>query len=86
MGRRLGGQRRFERSGVTRYDPARALDGYTLYTSSHAPEAVLIDMTGKVLRRWYLPFSKVLAQSKSNRAAVPDHDVVVRQARPAPGR
>jgi hypothetical protein len=30
-------RRRFERSRVTRYDPARALDGYTLYTSWHAP-------------------------------------------------
>lgn len=77
-------KRRFERSGVTRYDPARALDGYTLYTSWHAPEAVLVDMTGNVVRRWHLPFSEVLAQSRSNRAAVPDDEVVVRQARLLP--
>jgi hypothetical protein len=78
------GRRWFERSGVTRYDPARALDGYTLYTSWHAPEAVLVDMTGNVVHRWRLPFSEVLAQSQSNRAAVPDDEVIVRQARLLP--
>jgi hypothetical protein len=77
-------RRRFERSGVTRHDLANALDGYTLYTSWHAPEAVLIDMTGKVVHRWHLPFSEVLAQSRSDRVAVPDDDVIVRQARLLP--
>ena len=75
---------RFEQSGVTRYDRARALDGYTLYTSWHAPEAVLVDMTGKVVRRWHLPFSEVLAQSQRNRAAVPDDEVILRQAQLLP--
>jgi len=77
-------RRRFEQSGVTRYDPTRALDGYTLYTSWHAPEAVLVDMTGKIVRRWHLPFSEVLAQSQSNRAAVPDDEVILRQAQLLP--
>jgi hypothetical protein len=77
-------RRRFERSGVTRYDPARALDGYTLYTSWHAPEVVLVDMSGDVVRRWQLPFSEVLAQTRSDRAAVPDDEVIVRQARLLP--
>jgi hypothetical protein len=76
--------RRFERSGVTRHDPARALDGYTLYTSWHAPEVVLIDMAGEVVRRWHLPFSEVLAQSQSERASVPDDEVIVRRAQLLP--
>jgi Arylsulfotransferase (ASST) len=33
-----------------------------------------------VVRRWHLPFSGVLAQSQSARAAVPDDEVIVRQA------
>jgi hypothetical protein len=77
-------RRRFERSGVTRYDPARALDGYTLYTSWHAPEAVLVDMRGEVVRRWHLPFNEVLTQSHRDRAAVPDDEVIVRQAQLLP--
>jgi Arylsulfotransferase (ASST) len=76
----LATRRRFGPSGVTRYDRSRALDGYTLYTSWHAPEAVLVDMTGEVVRRWHLPFSEVLAQSRSDRVAVPDHEVIVRRA------
>ena len=77
-------KRRFERAGVTRYNSARALDGLTLYTSWHVPEVVLINMTGDVVRRWHLPFSEVLAPSQSDRAAVPDDEVIVRQARLLP--
>jgi Arylsulfotransferase (ASST) len=77
-------KRRFERSGVRRYDPTRTLDGYTLYTSWHAPEIALVDMTGEVVRRWHVPFSEVLAQSESKRASVPDEEVIVRQARLLP--
>ncbi|MCB1057653.1 MAG: hypothetical protein KDD11_19300, partial [Acidobacteria bacterium] len=37
--------------GVTVHDP-RATPGLNLVTSGHAPEAVLMDMDGKVLHRW----------------------------------
>jgi hypothetical protein len=39
-------------SNVTLYDPDRAYNGYNLYNSGHFPEAVLMDMDGKVLKRW----------------------------------
>jgi hypothetical protein len=39
-------------SWVTVHDPARAQPGLNLYVSGHAPEAVLMDMTGGVLHRW----------------------------------
>jgi hypothetical protein len=77
-------RRRFERSGVIRYDPDRTLEGYTLYASWHAPEVVVVDMTGEVMQRWHLPFSEVLTQSGGARAAVPDDEVIVRQARLLP--
>ena len=45
--------------GVTVYDPKRAADGLTLYTSTGEQKAVLISMTGEVLHAWQLPFSAV---------------------------
>jgi hypothetical protein len=41
---------------VTRYVPGRAYEGLNLYTSGHGPEAVLIDMKGRVLHRWRCTF------------------------------
>lgn len=49
---------RHPRSGVLRHDRARAFDGYTLFTSGHAPAAFLIDMDGNVVHQWRLPFSQ----------------------------
>ncbi|MCB9762561.1 MAG: hypothetical protein H6739_22370 [Alphaproteobacteria bacterium] len=45
-------------SGVVVHDPARAWAGYNLYTSGHGPEAVLMDMAGRVLHTWRLPFDE----------------------------
>jgi hypothetical protein len=39
-------------SGVTRHDPGRAYAGLNLYTSGHAPGAVLCDMNGTVVHEW----------------------------------
>ena len=44
---------------VTRYDEDRAFDGVNLYTSGHAPEAFLMDMSGKVLHRWRMDIDDV---------------------------
>ncbi|NOT31634.1 MAG: hypothetical protein HOP15_14400 [Planctomycetes bacterium] len=41
-----------EQSAVTVHDRARAFAGTNLYTSGHAPEAVLMDMDGRVLHTW----------------------------------
>ena len=48
---------RTEQRGVTRYDPARAENGLTLYSSAHEQSAYLMDMQGKVVHRWHLNFS-----------------------------
>ena len=50
---------RTERRGVTTYDPTRALNGYTLFTSGDDQKAYIISMTGEVLHEWHLPFSAV---------------------------
>lgn len=44
--------------GVTVHDPERAFPGLNLYTSGHAPEAILMAMDGRVLRRWRYPFER----------------------------
>jgi hypothetical protein len=46
-------------AGVTVHDGERAAAGLNLYTSGHAPEAILMDMDGRVLHRWSLPFQQV---------------------------
>jgi hypothetical protein len=50
---------RYGERGVRRHVSERAFDGLTLYTSSHAPQAYLIDMAGQVVHTWSLPFSRV---------------------------
>ncbi len=46
---------RFPRSGVLRYDPAKAQPGYTLYTLAPDLSAHLIDMNGREVHRWSPP-------------------------------
>ncbi|MEO1018622.1 MAG: hypothetical protein AAFY56_13155 [Pseudomonadota bacterium] len=79
-----GVKRRFDVAGVTRHDPAQALEGFTLYSSWHAPEAILVDMAGTIAHQWSLPFSTVLAATPSDRDPVPDAEVILRQARLLP--
>lgn len=54
---------RTEGRGVTRYDPARAENGLTLYSSAHEQSAYLMDMRGKVVHRWQLNFSALWDES-----------------------
>lgn len=42
--------------GVTHLDSEHAYPGGNLYTSGHGPEAILMDMEGKVLHRWRRSF------------------------------
>lgn len=45
--------------GVTRYDPERSAGGVNLYVSAHAPEALLMDMEGRILHRWVRPSADI---------------------------
>jgi hypothetical protein len=47
-----------EASGVTVFDESRAYAGYNLYVSGFGPEAVLMDMEGRLMHRWELPFEE----------------------------
>jgi Arylsulfotransferase (ASST) len=63
---------RTEQRGVVTYDPARATNGYTLYTSGEGQRAVLVSMTGEVLHEWSLPFSAIWDDSASVQRPRPD--------------
>jgi hypothetical protein len=54
---------RFERSGVLRYDPARAQSGYTLYGVAADLSAHLVDMDGSELHRWSITREQVMPEA-----------------------
>jgi hypothetical protein len=51
-----------ERVRVDKAD--KTCDGYTLYTTTEASRATLIDMRGETVHQWALPFSKGSAAAK----------------------
>jgi hypothetical protein len=70
--------------GVTVYDPRRAFDGFTLYTSGHAQKAFLVSMTGEVVHEWQLPFSMVWDESAAVQDPQPDSLIYLEKARLLP--
>lgn len=56
---RLWNPARDPAGGVTLFQPDKAQDGVTLYTSGHESAAFLIGMDGEVLHTWRRPFSTV---------------------------
>lgn len=58
--------------GVTLHDPQRAYPGVTLYTSGDGSYAQLIDMEGKVLHRWELPYREIWQENPEGRAPRPE--------------
>jgi len=68
---------------VTVHDPDRAWSGLNLFTSGHAPVALLMDMDGQVLHRWGLGYWRVWPDSEVDRG----HDGTMhwRRARILPG-
>jgi len=57
-----------ERSGVTVYDERLASSGLNLVVSGHRPWAALMDMRGRLVHEWQLPF----AEAWPGREAPPD--------------
>jgi hypothetical protein len=52
------------RVGVVVHDTTRTSDGLNLYVSGHEPEALLIDMDGRLLHRWRLSFQEAFGGAK----------------------
>jgi hypothetical protein len=67
--------------GVTVYDPEKAHNGYTLYTSGHDNKAFLITMDGAVVHEWFRPYSQVWDASAAVKKPVPDAQTYFRKAK-----
>ena len=75
---------RTEKRGVTRYDPARAANGLTLYSSAHEQSAYLMDMQGKVVHRWHLNFSALWDDSAAVKQPRGDDFIHIEKAQVLP--
>ncbi len=75
---------RTDETGVTRHDSAASWGDYTLYTSTHAAEAYLVDARGRVAHRWGLPFRQAFPDPDHVGDPVPDERVYWSRARLAP--
>ena len=70
--------------GVTIYDPQRAQNGFTLYTSGHSQKAYLISMSGEIVHEWHLPYSQIWDDSAAVAAPEPDDRIYMRKAQILP--
>ncbi|MFA7693348.1 MAG: arylsulfotransferase family protein [Candidatus Hydrogenedentales bacterium] len=52
-----------EGAGVLIYDHERACPGFNLYVSEHGPEAILMDMNGKIIHRWKKLFPEIAEEN-----------------------
>lgn len=75
---------RSDARGVTIYDPQRARQGFTLYTSGHAAGAFLVDMDGRLVHEWRRPYSSVWDETSAVDDPQPDSHVYFRKAKLLP--
>jgi hypothetical protein len=76
----LYGPARHAGAGVIRYDPGRARAGLTLFTSGHAPVALLVGMDGSVVHEWRHPFSQAWPEPEHIALPVGDAYMYFRKA------
>jgi hypothetical protein len=60
------------RAVVVADQPARTCDGFTLYTTCQGSWAKLLDMNGRVVHRWKLPFRRVWSDAPHVHDPFPD--------------
>jgi len=71
---------RTDKRGMTIHDSERAHSGYTLYTSGDGAYASLVDMRGREVHRWELPFSSVWKTAPHGGEPRPDKFIYWRKA------
>jgi hypothetical protein len=64
----LRGTRKEARAGISAHFPAKAYQGVNLYTSAHAPEAILMDMEGRTLHTWSFRYEDAFGPRKRARS------------------
>ncbi len=68
------------RIGVMRQDPESVYKGYTLFTSAHGTKAQLINMDGKIVHEWGVPYSTIWDESAEVKNPVPNDFIRWRKA------
>jgi hypothetical protein len=71
---------RWEHKGVVTYLGDKAENGYTLYTSSHEASAMLVDMSGKEVHRWYVPPEEIWREDGDGGRPAPGPLVYIRKS------
>ena len=67
-------------AGVIRHDPSGAYQGYTLVTKAGLSGALLLDMDGKAVHKWEVPFNKAFANTPHLAHVVEDRRIFWRKA------
>ena len=70
----------FQQRGVVRHQVDKAYNGYTLYTSGHDSAAFLVDMQGRVVHQWRVPFHSLWDQPPQVDRPVPEPFIYWRRA------
>jgi hypothetical protein len=63
------------REGVTVDKPGQTYDGFTLVTTTEGARATLLDMRGKVIRQWELPFRQAWPRPPHVQDPLPDEQI-----------
>jgi hypothetical protein len=63
------------RVGVTVDKPGQTYGGFTLLTTTQGARATLLDMRGKVIHQWQLPFSQAWPRPPHVQAPLPDEQI-----------
>ncbi len=69
-----------EPMGITKYDRGEAYRGYNIYCSRVSPEALLMDMEGKIVHRWTYPEPRKVLSVWDYGVMLPDGDALVIRA------
>jgi hypothetical protein len=69
LGYLTGYRRAAGTGGVGVHDAARALAGLNLYTSGHAPVALLVDMRGQLVHRWEIAYRDAFPEATAETLA-----------------
>jgi hypothetical protein len=70
----LRGTRKESRAGISVHLPAKAYQGLNLYTSAHAPEAILMDMEGRTLHTWRFRYEDAFGPLSQGDSRLPQGD------------
>jgi len=61
--------------GITIDRPSQTFDGFTLFTTTQGARATLLDMQGRVIHQWELPFSQAWPRPPHIQAPVRDEQI-----------